>query len=124
MRLPSRNIRPLLVALAYLAPSLVIFIAFVFVPLGRTIELSLFNTRVTGVPTTFAGLDHYAELLSSDEFRTGMFATLIFALYTVPIGIALGLVLAVLLTYDGWRRAVARARDWVSPSGSAPGNRT
>ena len=26
--------------------------------------------------------------------------------------------------YDGWRRAVARARDWVSPSGSAPGNRT
>lgn len=81
----------------YLAPSLVIFIAFVFVPLGRTIELSLFNTRVTGVPTTFAGLDHYSELLSSDAFRTGMFATLIFALYTVPIGIALGLVLAVLL---------------------------
>lgn len=26
--------------------------------------------------------------------------------------------------YDGWRRAVARARDWVSPSGSARGNRT
>ncbi|HEU5287336.1 MAG TPA: sugar ABC transporter permease [Candidatus Limnocylindria bacterium] len=97
MRLSSRNIRSLLVALMYLAPSLVIFIAFVFVPLGRTIELSLFNTRVTGVPTTFAGLDHYSELLSSDAFRTGMFATLIFALYTVPIGIALGLVLAVLL---------------------------
>lgn len=97
MRLSSRDIRSLLVALMYLAPSLVIFIAFVFVPLGRTIELSLFNTRVTGVPTTFAGLDHYSELLSSDAFRTGMFATLIFALYTVPIGIALGLVLAVLL---------------------------
>jgi glycerol kinase len=26
--------------------------------------------------------------------------------------------------YDGWQRAVARSREWVSPSGSAPGNRT
>ncbi len=97
MRLSTRETRSLLVALAYLSPSLLLFVAFVFVPLGRTIYLSLFNTRVTGVPTTFAGIDHYVELLGSDEFRTGMFATLIFAAYVVPLGIAIGLVLAVLL---------------------------
>ena len=97
MRLASRDTRSLLVGLAYLAPSLVLFMAFVFVPLGRTIYLSFFNTRATGVPTTFAGLDQYTELLTSDAFRTGMFATVIFALYTVPISIASALLLAVLL---------------------------
>ena len=60
MRLSPRHIRSLLVALIYLAPSLVIFIAFVFVPLGRTIELSLFNTRVTGVPTSTLAADRAA----------------------------------------------------------------
>ncbi|HEY6958807.1 MAG TPA: sugar ABC transporter permease [Candidatus Limnocylindria bacterium] len=97
MRLSSRDIRSLLVGLAYLAPSLVLFAVFVFYPLARTALLSLYNTRVTGVPTTFAGLDHYTELLTSPEFRTGMFATVIFTLYTVPIGIGVGLVLATLL---------------------------
>ena len=85
------------VGVAYLLPSLVLFIVFVFVPLGRTIYLSLFNTRSTGVPTTFAGLDNYTELLASESFHTGLVATTLFTLYTVPIGIALGLVLAVLL---------------------------
>ena len=83
--------------LAYLAPSLILFTAFVFVPLGRTMYLSLYNTRSTGQPTSFAGLDNYTELLTSDAFRTGLVATTLFTLYTVPAGIALGLVLAVLL---------------------------
>ncbi len=97
MRLTSRDTRSLLVALAYLSPSLILFATFVFVPLGRTVYLSFFNTRTTGVPTTFAGLGHYAELLASDEFRTGIVATLLFAVYTAPLSIALGLVLALLL---------------------------
>jgi sn-glycerol 3-phosphate transport system permease protein len=93
----SRDLRGLGVGLAYLAPSLLLFAAFVFIPLAQTVYLSFFNTRATGVITTFAGLDHYMELLTSEIFRTGLLATAIFALYTVPIGIALGLVLAVVL---------------------------
>ena len=96
-RLTSREARELLIGLAYLAPSLVLFITFVFYPLARTFILSLYNTRSTGVPTTFAGADQYTELLTSGEFRSGMAATTLFALYTVPISIGLGLVLAVLL---------------------------
>jgi len=92
-----RDARAFGVGLAYLAPSLVLFLLFVFIPLGRTIYLSLFNTRSTGVPTTFAGLDNYIELLTSESFRTGLVATTLFTLYTVPVGIAVGLVLAVLL---------------------------
>jgi sn-glycerol 3-phosphate transport system permease protein len=97
MRPNARELRSLAVALAYLAPSLVLFATFVFVPLGRTIYLSLYNTRATGAPTTFAGLDQYAELLSSEAFRRGVVATALFALYTVPVGIVVALVLAVLL---------------------------
>ena len=85
------------VGVAYLLPSLVLFLVFVFVPLGRTIYLSLFNTRSTGVPTTFAGLDNYTELLASESFHTGLVATTLFTLYTVPFGIAIGLGLAVML---------------------------
>jgi sn-glycerol 3-phosphate transport system permease protein len=93
----SRDLRALGVGVAYLAPSLILFAAFVFVPLAESIYLSFFNTRATGAITTFAGLDHYLELLTSPAFRTGLLATALFAIYTVPIGIALGLVLAVLL---------------------------
>jgi sn-glycerol 3-phosphate transport system permease protein len=97
MRWKGRDLRSLAVGLAYLAPSLVLFIVFVFIPLGRTFYLSLFNTRVTGVVTTFNGIDHYIDLITSTTFRSGLVATALFAIYTVPIGIALGLVLAVLL---------------------------
>jgi sn-glycerol 3-phosphate transport system permease protein len=92
-----RDARSFGIGMAYLAPSLILFAAFVFIPLAQSIWLSLFNTRATGAATTFAGLDHYIELLSSPAFRTGLQATGLFALYTVPIGITLGLVLAVML---------------------------
>ena len=97
MRWTARDARSLGVGLAYLAPSFILFAAFVFVPLAKTIYLSLFNTRVTGAITTFAGLDQYAELVSSPIFHSGLLATALFVLYTVPVGIGLGLVLAVLL---------------------------
>lgn len=97
MRWTSRDVRSFGVGLAYLAPSLILFAAFVFIPLAQSIYLSFFNTRATGAITTFAGLDHYLELLTSPAFGSGLVATALFALYTVPIGITLGLVLAVLL---------------------------
>jgi sn-glycerol 3-phosphate transport system permease protein len=73
-----------------------LFTAFVFVPLGRTLYLSLYYTTPTGRPATFAGIDQYVELLTSAIFRSGLVASTLFALYTVPLGIALALVLAVL----------------------------
>ncbi len=97
MRWTARDIRSLGEGLVYLAPSLVLFAVFVFIPLGRTFYLSLFNTRVTGQATTFNGIDHYLGLVTSPTFQSGLVATGLFALYTVPVGIALGLVLAVLL---------------------------
>ncbi len=92
-----KQARSLGVGVAYLLPSLLLFAAFVFIPLAQSIYLSFFNTRATGAITTFAGLDHYLELLTSEAFRSGLLATALFAVYTVPISITLGLVLAVML---------------------------
>jgi sn-glycerol 3-phosphate transport system permease protein len=97
MRWKARDLRSLAVGLAYLGPSLILFAAFVFVPLGQSVYLSLFNTRATGAITSFAGFDHYVELLTSPSFRSALVATTLFAVYTVPVGIALGLMLAVVL---------------------------
>jgi multiple sugar transport system permease protein/sn-glycerol 3-phosphate transport system permease protein len=97
MRWTARDARGLGVGLAYLLPSFILFAAFVFIPLGRTIYLSFFNTRSTGLITTFAGLDHYTELFTSPIFHSGLKATGLFALCTVPASIGLGLVLAVML---------------------------
>ena len=96
-RWTARDVRSLGAGFAYLLPSFVLFAVFVFIPLGRTFYLSFYNTRATGAITTFAGLDQYVELLTSPTFRTGLVATALFAIYTVPLGIALGLFLAVLL---------------------------
>src|SRR5213593_2591986 len=97
MRWTARDIRSLAVGLAYLAPALLIFVVFVFIPLGRTFYLSFYNTRATGAITTFNGIDHYIDLVTSGTFRSSLLATGLFALYTAPLGIALGLILAVLL---------------------------
>jgi ABC-type sugar transport system permease subunit len=92
----ARELRALGEALLFLAPSLVIFIAFVFVPLARGVYLSLYFTNPLGNPTTFAGLDQYLDLFRSAAFRGTLAATFLFALYSVPTSIIVALLLAVL----------------------------
>ncbi len=92
-----RELKQLAEALLYLAPSLVLFAAFVFIPLVRSGWLSTFYTNPIGNPTTFAGIDHYVELFKSQTFRQGLLATFLFVLASVPPGIILSLVLAVLV---------------------------
>jgi multiple sugar transport system permease protein/sn-glycerol 3-phosphate transport system permease protein len=91
-----RELKEIGEALLYLAPSLILFLAFTFIPLVRSGWLSTFYTNPIGNPTTFAGLDHYIELLRSPTFRQGLLATFLFVTFSVPPGILLALVLAVL----------------------------
>ncbi|HLN13580.1 MAG TPA: sugar ABC transporter permease [bacterium] len=83
-------------ALAYLGPSLVVFLVFVFYPLVRNVQISLYDTSQLGALALFVGTKHYAELLTSPEFLNSLRVTFLFALYTVPAGIVLGLPLALL----------------------------
>jgi sn-glycerol 3-phosphate transport system permease protein len=48
------------------------------------------------LPKRNVGFDQYSDVLTSSAFYNSLKVTLLFALYTVPIGIALGLALAML----------------------------
>jgi multiple sugar transport system permease protein/sn-glycerol 3-phosphate transport system permease protein len=83
-------------ALLFLAPSLILFITFVFVPLVRTIWLSTYLTNPIGVATRFTGLGQYQRLFSTPDFINSLGRSTQFVLYTVPTVILLALLLAVL----------------------------
>lgn len=83
-------------ALIFLAPSLVIFSAFVFYPLMKAVYLGFYETDPFGNQGDFVGMDQYRTVLTSESFRHSLWVTFLFALYTVPPGILLGLALALL----------------------------
>ncbi len=91
-----RGWHALLQALVYLIPSLAVFAVFVFYPLVRTVQLSLYETNPFGGLTAFAGAGNYAQLVRSPEFLNSLRVTFLFAAYTVPSGILIGLPLALL----------------------------
>ena len=93
----ARRVRDGGLALALLVPSLVIFGVFVFYPLVHNVYLGFFRSPpFPGLPSTYVGFDQYKDVLTSSEFVDSLTTTFLFALYTVPIGIALGIALAVL----------------------------
>ncbi len=87
------------IGLAYLLilPSLLIFGIFVFYPFFRNFYLGFYKTPpFPGLPTRYVGFDQYSNVLTSQDFVDSLKTTVGFALLTVPAGIILGLLLAVL----------------------------
>ena len=91
-----RGRQELVSALAYLVPSLAVFVLFVFYPLLRNAQMSLYETDPFGGLGLYAGTGNYARLLGSPAFLNSLRVRFLFALYTVPAGIVIGLPLALL----------------------------
>jgi ABC-type sugar transport system permease subunit len=84
-----------------MAPALLVFISFTFMPFIRSIWLSLHVTNQAGEPARFNGIDYYLRILNLDgsgrtEHLGSIVTTFKFALMVVPPGIALAVGLAVL----------------------------
>ena len=93
-----RKRREALLGWALLMPALAIFIVFVFYPLVRNFYLGLYRTPpFPGLPKRYAGLGQYRAVLTSHDFFNSLHVTALFVLFTVPIGLILGLLLAVLV---------------------------
>ena len=93
----SRKTREALLGYALVLPSLLIFGTFIFYPFLKNFWLGLYRTPpFPGLPRQWVGLTQYREVLTSSYFTNSLKVTIVFALITVPIGIALGLALAVL----------------------------
>lgn len=89
--------RERLVAAAYLVAPLTIFVTFVFVPLVRTIWLSLHRSDMFGRPVELVGLEQYADLVLDPALRKVLLTTMLFVLATVVPSILIGLFLALVL---------------------------
>jgi ABC-type sugar transport system permease subunit len=97
VRRSSRRRREALLGYALVLPSLVIFGAFVFYPFAKNIWLGLYRTPpFPGLPKRYAAYDQYARVLTGNEFRDSLETTFLFVAMTVPIGLILGLLMAML----------------------------
>ncbi|HEY9076419.1 MAG TPA: sugar ABC transporter permease [Anaerolineaceae bacterium] len=92
----QREARNFLSALLYMAPSLALFITFVFIPLVRSFVLSTYLTDPIGRPAAFVWFLQYQRLFNTDVFLNSLLRSTQFVLYTVPITILLSLGLALL----------------------------
>ncbi len=80
----------------FLAPSLIIFICFLFYPMLRSVYLSMTLTDPRGRVAAFVGMDNYVDLFTSGQFYSNLKVTLLFILLTVPTTIVWSLILAAL----------------------------
>lgn len=98
---PGRRPLPLsarrsLTAGSFLAPNLVLIGLFLLLPLGMAVVISMQARGPLG-DAQFLGINNYADLLRDRVFWTSLRNTVVFTVITVPVGMAMGLALAVLL---------------------------
>jgi sn-glycerol 3-phosphate transport system permease protein len=92
---PRYSAREIGLAVALLAPSAAVFVAFFYRPFLNLLNWGTFESRAGGAFFEEVGLRQYREQLTSDDFREGLWHSIQFVIYTVPAGLALGVLLAV-----------------------------
>ena len=92
----EREIRQFLLGMAFLIPSLIVFVVFVFYPVARSIYLSTYLTDPLGRPSVFIGTEIYTDLLRDPLFLNSIWVSIKLTLLIVPALIVLALALAVL----------------------------
>lgn len=92
---PRYSAREIGLALALLAPSAAVFVAFFYRPFLNLLNWGTFESRAGGAFFEDVGLRQYREQLTSDDFREGLWHSIQFVIYTVPAGLVLGILLAV-----------------------------
>ncbi len=79
-----------------MAPAVLVLGAFTFYPSIYSFILSMFKTRLFS-PIEFTGFTHYISVLTSPLFWQGVWNTIVYSLFSIVGGLALGLLLAILL---------------------------
>lgn len=102
------RIREALTGYLFIAPNLVVFAAFLFVPLVLTFVKSTQKSSGFG-PSENVGLQNYGDMLHDATFWGALEHTVVFALVDVPVTLAGGLALALLINTKLPGRAFFRA---------------
>jgi len=94
--------------MAMLAPSAIILGVFVLYPLGRAVWLGQQRCNNFGGNCQSQGFSQYVDVFQSTEFQNALVVTFKFAVITVPLGLVLGVGLAVLA--DKYLRGIGAFR--------------
>lgn len=91
----ARKLKDAGLAYAFLLPSLVVFAAFFYYPLYRLFWYATHSqSRFRNRPAEYVGTEQLTETLSSTDFIDGLVHSGLFMVYTVPLGLILGVLLA------------------------------
>jgi sn-glycerol 3-phosphate transport system permease protein len=93
--LRRRRVRDTLLSIAFLLPSAAIFFSVAFYPLYRLVVMGLNQQNRFGTAERYVGWSRFGEVLTGDQFRDGLRISGTYVLYTVPLGLVLGVLLAV-----------------------------
>jgi ABC-type sugar transport system permease subunit len=109
---PRRSRRPLgnrrYVPYYFLAPALIVLVAFVLWPMLWSLYLSFTDSAVVGT-ADWVGLDNYAELVQDPAFGNALLNTVVYTVFSAPISVGLALLLAIALNRVLPGRAFFRA---------------
>lgn len=101
------NVNNRWVGLAFLAPALLFVATFVFYPFSQLFYLSMTNESLLG-GGQFIGLDNYVTAFSDRSFWRSFFFTLEYTIVITPILIAIGFLLALLVSENNPLTQVTR----------------
>jgi multiple sugar transport system permease protein len=85
-----------LVAYTFLAPTYLLFVGFMLIPVVWALYLSFTNYDIF-TQAEWVGLDNYKTLVNDNEFRNALKNTTIFAMEVIPLNMAISLCLALLV---------------------------
>lgn len=81
----------------FVAPSMTVFLLFVFIPLAVSFVFSLLKTNLMFKSMTFVGLQNYIKLFGDTRFWNALKNTVYYTLWVVPAQVILALLVAVAL---------------------------
>ncbi len=84
-----------LLGYGFVAPALIAMAAFAYYPLGQLVSLSLHRETRFGTNSVWVGPQQLIDTLSGSDFIEGVVNSGLFMVYTVPLGLGLGVLLAV-----------------------------
>ena len=96
----SRKRRDTLRFFLFIAPWLIGFLAFTVIPMGMSLYYSFTDWNVL-TPETWVGLKNYTDLFEDPLFFQSVKVTCVYTLLTVPVGVILSLLVAILLNFEG-----------------------
>jgi multiple sugar transport system permease protein len=106
-RMSRRTRGNLITGLLFISPWIVGFVMFQVYPFFASLYYSFTFYSVLGTPK-WIGLANYQNLADDPRFRTALFNSTYFALFAVPLGAAVAILLAMLLNADIRGRSVFR----------------